>query len=161
MIQGQNLMDNCHSIGGSHDGKFTKVWCSKQITDKDTLTGHGHNVLVTKYVVHGSNSQSLLIRKKPFLLPYTLRCQESILNYETTFFSRVFLIINNFLFSFQLELAWYISLGGCVIPVGFMTSNWSYFEISHHILQQYLLCLNIFCDYLVSNIRNVQNFVIV
>ena len=32
-----------------------------------------------------------------------------------------------------LELAWYISLGGWVIPVGFMTSNWSYFEFSHQI----------------------------
>ena len=41
-------------------------------------------------------------------------------------------------------------------PIQFMTSNWSYFEFSHHILQQYLLCLNIFCDYLVSNIRNVS-----
>ena len=30
------------------------------------------------------------------------------------------------------------------IPIQFMTSNWSYFEFSHHILQQYLLCLNIF-----------------
>ena len=46
-----------------------------------------------------------------------------------------------------LELAWYISLGGWVIPVGFMTSNWSYFEFFHHILQQYLLCLNIFCNW--------------
>ena len=34
---------------------------------------------------------------------------------------------------FILELAWYISLGGWVIPVGFMTSNWSYFEFSHQI----------------------------
>ena len=33
----------------------------------------------------------------------------------------------------ELELAWYISLGGWVIPVGFMTSNWSYFEFSHQI----------------------------
>ena len=61
----------------------------------------------------------------------------------------------------QLEPAWYIILGGCVIPIRFMTSNWSYLEFSHHILQQYLLCLNISCYYLVSNIRNVQNFVIV
>ena len=60
-----------------------------------------------------------------------------------------------------LEPSLYMNLGGCVIPIQFMTSNWSYFEFSHHILQQYLLCLNIFCDYLVSNIRNVQNFNIV
>ena len=28
-----------------------------------------------------------------------------------------------------------------------MPRNWSYFEFSHHILQQYLLCLNIFCNW--------------
>ena len=33
----------------------------------------------------------------------------------------------------MLESYDYTSLGGCVIPVWFMTSNWSYIEFSRHI----------------------------
>ena len=35
----------------------------------------------------------------------------------------------------QTLLEWYdyTSLGGCVIPMWFMTSNWSYIEFSRHI----------------------------
>ena len=32
-----------------------------------------------------------------------------------------------------LESYWSMNLGGCVIPIWFMTSNWSYFEFSHQI----------------------------
>ena len=33
----------------------------------------------------------------------------------------------------MLEWYDYTSLGGCVIPMWFMTSNWSYIEFSRHI----------------------------
>ena len=37
------------------------------------------------------------------------------------------------LISILLEWYDYTSLGGCVIPMWFMTSNWSYIEFSRHI----------------------------
>ena len=35
--------------------------------------------------------------------------------------------------SAKLESCWSMNLGGCVTPIWFMTSNWSYFEFSHQI----------------------------
>ena len=35
--------------------------------------------------------------------------------------------------SVELESSWSMNLGGCVIPIWFMTCNWSYFEFSHQI----------------------------
>ena len=95
------------------------------------------------YILSSHHAQEILPRKLEYYLP--VPCQIRHIDFDACYSlcSSLFALCrsdscwvmehNDRVYYIQLELAWYISLGGWVIPVGFMTSNWSYFEFSHQI----------------------------